>query len=590
MFIRIVKTKSSDGSVHEYLRLVEGYREDGRVKQRVVCHLGRKDLLAPHADALLRILGAPQPDRFQESDLTTPESSDWGPFLVARVLWQRLGLETVLDAHGAQDPERASLADRALVLVASRWMQPSSEHRIAEWLERDFVCDRAGRRWTPAWLSTEERQRSRRPRVKVADQQLQGWYRALDGLIAQKERLEEALFERLKDLFSMQVELVFYDLTSTYFEGRGPVELARFGHSRDEKPRNRQVLVGLVMVNGLPIAHHVFAGNVRDERTVAQVTEDVERRFALQRVVFVEDRGMVTTENLELFKRRGHGYIVGVKRRRNQKVFEWIQQAQGAWTECPVGITASEKPAVPRTRVQEVPSGEEGVRVFVVHSEERERYESSLRQRDQERTREALERLKRRVTAGKLKAPHKIGAAAARVLGAHHGHRYYGWEWKEGTFEYFEHPLHLAREKALEGKYVIQTTEQKITPVEAVQAYKELSEVERAFRELKDVLEMRPIYHRRSERVKAHIFVAYLAFVLERVLERRLKEAKVDLSAAEALRALRTIRTVTIDLGNGRQKQCVTKGSRRAQAVLQAVGITEMSPPVPPQGQEAILL
>ena len=151
------------------------------------------------------------------------------------------------------------------------------------------------------------------------------------------------------------------------------------------------------------------------------------------------------------------------------------------------------------------------------------------------------------------------------------------WEVREGKFRYFEHP-NLEREKAYEGKYLIQTEELELTPVEAVEAYKELSEVEKAFRCLKDVIEMRPIYHRDDDRVQGHIFVAALAFLLERGLEKKLKAAGSKLSGEAALEALRTIHVVEMEIGS-KHKQGVTGGGSRAREVLRALGITTLAPP-----------
>jgi transposase len=425
--------------------------------------------------------------------------------------------------------------------------------------------------------------------VRVEARQLQHWYRTLDRLFACKAQVEHALFLRLRDLFSLQVDMVFYDLTSTYFEGRGPREKGAHGHSRDDKPRNPQVLVGLVMVDGWPIAHHVFQGNWRDAKTVPEVLSDLERRFGLKRVVFVGDRGMVTSDNLELLRGHGHGYIVGRNRRRSGEVFDYIQSATGPWIECPVGITAREKSAPPKTRVQEVASKTPGVRVFVVHSEERETYERSQRVKAMERVRARFEKLARRIANGRLKAAEKIGAAAARILARNHGHRYFDWTYQDGVFRFFEHPVHFTREQAYEGKYVIQTEEPTLSAVDAVRLYKELSDVERAFASLKDVLDMRPIYHRTDDRVDAHIHVAALAFLLHRAIEKKLKAARLDLSATEALTALRSVRVVDIDLGDGTFKRSVTHGSQRGAAVLRALGITDLDPPAPPQQGETVM-
>jgi len=337
-----------------------------------------------------------------------------------------------------------------------------------------------------------------------------------------------------------------------------------------------------VLINGWPIAHHVFQGNWRDANTVPEVLRDLDERFGLKRIVFVGDRGMVTSKNLDDLRTRGHGYIVGRNRRRSGEIYDYIQRATGPWIECPVGITANEKSNPPKTLVQEVPSNEDGVRVFVVHSEDRLGFESAQRTKSMERVRIKLVALEKRVAEGRLKSAEKIGAAAAAILARNHGHRYYDWRLDNGVFRFFEHPLHFTREQAYEGKYIIQTEEKNLSPLEAVQIYKELSEVERAISNIKDVIEMRPIYHRDADRVRAHVLVAVLAFVLHRAIEKKLKAAQLDLSATEALTALKTVRVVDIDLGNGTRKRCVTKGSQRAAQILRALGISQLDPPTPP--------
>jgi len=575
MFLRTVKVKRPDGRVDEYVRLVESVWHQGRPEHRIISNLGRKDLLAPHVDALLRILKGDTAPAAPADHVGAVGAWDWGPLLVARHLWRELGLEQTLDAVAR---DRGALADRALALVASRLCAPTSEHGMARWLETAYVCDRSGRRWWPDWRDEAERLASHRPRVRVKDRQLRQWYGTLDRLLRQKPQVEQELFLRLRNLFSLTVDLVFYDLTSTYFEGNGPAGLAKHGHSRDGKPRNRQVLVGVVMIDGWPIAHHVFEGNQRDAMTVEAVLDDLHARFGLRRVVFVGDRGMVTSQNIELLRSRDQGYIVGLNRRRRPKVLDYVRRATGPWLECPVGIAARERVAPLKTRVQEVASDQPGVRVFVVQSEERLAYERTEREKAMQRVRTQLEQLEKRVAAGKLRAPEKIGAAATRVLARHHGYRYYDWRLTDGHFHFFEHPVNLEHEKALEGTYLIQTEEPHVSPVDAVTVYKELSEVERAFSELKDVIEMRPIYHHTADRVRAHIFVASLAFLIDRALEKKLKASDLDISSKEAWQLLNTVRVVEIELADGQRKRSTTSGSARAARVLKALGINNLDP------------
>ena len=581
MFLRSVKAANGR---HEYLRLVESFRDGDKVKQRIVAHLGRKDLLAPHLDALIRLLqdGAAAPRWVSVDDISTPRASSWGPILVARHLFDKLSLGSILDAHRPPLRHGEPLSERIFPLLANRLSRPGSEHALAQWLEDFYVCDPQGRRWIPAWKQSR--------RVKVGFDQLKLWYRSLDDLLAEKQRIEKEVYLELRNLFSLQPDLAFYDITSTYFEGSGPAQLGRFGYSRDGKPRNRQVVIGVVMMEGWPIAHHVFAGNRLDQTTVLEVVQDLNQRFALNRVVFVGDRGMMTLGNVEQLRKMKQGYLVGLQRRNRKDTAEYIQQAAGRrdWQECPLGIAASEKWMPPKTQVVEVAGKEPGVRVFVVHSEEREVYERGMREVSMGRARQELEALRAQVEKGELKEPDKIGAAAATKLRRNHGHRYFDWELHNGKFHFFEHPLNLAREKALEGKYVIQTEERNLTPVEAVAAYKELNEVERGFSHLKNLLELRPVYHHRDERVQAHVFVAALALLLDRALEKSLRAAGSHLSTPFAWQALEMIRCVEVEVGQ-RQKICVTRGNQQVAEILRALRITHLDPPPPPEAHQWLM-
>jgi transposase len=591
MFIRSVKVPSSSGVVHEYVRVVESVRENGQVKQKVILNLGRRDTLETLLPLLQRFLhGDAAPPREPDGLLQVVDASTWGPVLVVRHFFQQLGLWPLLDACRRwprllpdEDPND-DWPSRVLALIANRLVRPLSEHALAGWLETDFVCDRDGRRYLPKW--------KRHGRVEVDLTVLQRWYRTLDHLIINQANIEVALYGRLRDLFNLQPDLVFYDLTSTYFQGHGPEGFAKHGYSRDGRPRHVQVVVGVVMVAGWPIAHHVWAGNTRDSKTVAEVVRDLSKRFQFRQVVFVGDRGMVTEKNLQVLQEADGdwGFLLGMTRRQNPQAEKLIDRIDDArWVDCPGGINVQEATVKPRTRVQEVACDQAGVRVFVVDSDERRDYEQRQREKAMARVRVGLEKLQQRVAAGRLKDAAKIGAAAQRVLTRHHGHRYYAWQLTpEGKFQFAEHPVNLPREKKYEGKYLIQTDQTDMTPQEGVAHYKELNEVERGFRSLKDPIGMRPIWHTNERRVRAHIFVAALAFLIERMLERALKDARVPLSAQAALTALQTIRHVRLQ-ADAEERTGVTPGSARARQVLKALKITELRPPTPPAGPQTTM-
>jgi hypothetical protein len=222
MFLRVVRAPSGKRGVkHEYVRVVEAYRDhDGKTRHQTIINLGRKDLLAAHLDLekLNRLLhGDKAAAVVVNTDAVAAIGAwDWGPMLVARHLWRELGVEMTLDKLSARERgDAVRLSDRALVLVTNRLTAPGSEHALARWLESDFVCDRIGRRFIPAWRDDDERKASGTPRVRVEMSQLKQWYRTLDQLFASKAEIEHGLFLQLRDLFSLQVDMVLYDLTST---------------------------------------------------------------------------------------------------------------------------------------------------------------------------------------------------------------------------------------------------------------------------------------------------------------------------------------------------------------------------------------
>lgn len=555
MFIRKVTHHYPSGPV-DYLYLVKGYREGGKVRQRVIVNFGRADVLAPHVDTLVRLLRPYVPAATGPlTAVQAPQALTYGPVAVAGQLWTQLGLDAII----ARTCD-AEVAERSFVLAAHRLVHPGSEHALAWWLEESFVPDRAGQRILPQWKV--------RGRVRVAHRQLQHWYRTLDRLLAAKAQIEANLYLRLRDLFGLQVDVVFFDLTSTYFEGAGPTGLARHGHSRDGRRRNRQVLVGVVMASGWPIASYVFEGHRQDRTTVQEVVADVRQRFAIQRVVWVADRGMVSEQTLAAMTAGEDHYLVGLQRRRNPTAQAILDAATGLRQPLPEGGQLCEV-RLPGDRAHYV----------VVWSPERLAFEREMRRQEMRRCRDELRTLEIAVARRKLKAPAKIGARAGRILAAHHGTRYFAWEvTADGRFRFWVDRAKLRAERRVEGTYILQTNDPALDASRAVATYKELQTVERTFRTLKDVLAVRPMYHQTAARVRGHLFVAHLALVLGCALEKALRRAGLTMALDTALEALRPVRLVTLELKDT-QIQVVTKPTAHAQAVLKAVGLSRLRPP-----------
>jgi len=367
--------------------------------------------------------------------------------------------------------------------------------------------------------------------------------------------------------------MVLYDVTSTYFARRSAAgKLRRHGYSRDGKRRNVQVVLGVVIANGFPIAHHVFPGNKADKATFATVIHDLEERLGLQRVMVVGDRGMVSEANLELLQASGRElrYLLGVPgRRREESASVLAALVEDAW-----------QPVDESNQVQEILLAEHpGTRYFVVDSIERKEYEQGLRLRSMERTRARLDKIVAAVSAGRLKDPTKIAARAGRALEHDHGHRYYSYEVPgPGEFHFYEDPHKLAAETRREGRYLIKTNDPELTAQHAVPLYKQLSDVEWAYRDLKDVIRMRPIHHRSDARIEAHLFVATLALFLKRTLERQLHDAGLNLTPTEAFAAMRSMGIAVLDMA-GTPRHLVSPGSRDARRVIKALGMDRLLPP-----------
>ena len=516
---------------------------------------------------LIRVLsGAPAlATRTASGPVHATGAWDWGPMLVARTLWRELALDTVLTAQGGRSrADGRALAERALVAGGQPLVRADERARpgavAGDRLRSAISRDGAGR---PPGGTTPERRASRQPRVRVEHyRQLKQWYRTLDQLHARQPAIEQALYLRLRDLFSLKVDLVFYDLTSTYFEGHGPPQAAH-GHSRDGKPRNRQVLVGVVMVDRVADR----APRLPGQRSRCHDGAAGPRGYFLFGAAL-----RAAPRGVRRGPRDGHGgqhpaparARAGLRRPAPASPARGRLPVHRARHRSVAGVSGGtdgpRESRAPTTQVQEVASEQPGVRIFVVQSDERLAYERTQREQAMARVRAQLEALERRVAAGRLTDAAKIGAAAARILTRWHGSRYYDWAYTAGVALLraplqFEHPVNLTREAAYEGKYVIQTEEPQLTPVEAVQIYKELSEVERAFANLKDVIELRPdLSPHRTRETRPTSSSAALAFLLHRTLEKKLKAAGLDVSATEALRVLRTVRLVEFTLSRGRDQ------------------------------------
>ena len=558
MFVKTTRRKRGD-KTYEYVSLVEAVRDGDRTGHRTLLRLGEVTALR-QSGQLGRIIAAlehhlDRDDRVAVDALDAASSRSVAATAALRTLWCRLGLDAHFAKVGA-DRGAEVLEHAVFAMVANRLIDPCSKRRLGEWVEADVVM--------PAGFQAPS-----------TDQ----YYRALDAVAAVKQATETELYAALCDLTNLDLRLVCYDVTSTYFEGsprpsdRFPSKA--FGYSRDHRSDRPQVVLGLLCTgDGVPIAHHVFAGNTADVTTLPGVLGDLQQRFGVGRICVVADRGLISVDNVAVVAGHGFDHVLATRLHRDPTCAEALAAStrpDAVW----VPVAAANSAACDVTLA-------DGRRAVVVASLAR-------LQRDTVRTGELVARtetrllaLEDRVRAGRLVDAGRIGRAAQRILGPSGVGQLFDVEIAEGRFVYHYNDAAFAYEELLAGRYVLATS---LTPADAstaqvVTSYRQLQSVEARFRVLKDFMHLRPVRHWTERRVRGHIAVCVYAAVIEALITRALTDADLrdpdlrdqHLSATRALRELDRVHAVTLD-ADGRRVELVTRRNPLQARILAALNV-----------------
>ncbi|MGO9874863.1 MAG: IS1634 family transposase, partial [Acidimicrobiia bacterium] len=487
MFVKTTRVRR-DNRAYEYVSLVESERVDGKVRHTTVARLGEAAALRESGelerivDALTRHLSRDD-DWVRVGDLDAAEAPAIGAVAFVWAYWVRLGL----DAH------YGPVSDAVFAMVANRLCAPCSKRRVPEWATTDVAM--------PATFSHPP---------------LQQYYRALDRVAALKEATEQHLYTRLTDLANLDLRLVCYDITSTYFEGdprpsdRFPSKA--FGYSRDHRSDRPQIVLGLLVTGDrIPIAHHVFAGNTADVSTLPGVLDDLRARFGVGRICVVADRGFISAANIDKLHDDGFDHVLATRLHRDKL--------------CEVALERSIRPDVRWWPVADANSAAaevviDGVRCVVVASVERYRRDMARTNELVAKTETDLLALEWRVRDGDLTDPAKIGRAAQRAVAKYGVGRLFELEITEGSFVFHYNETAMAYERSLAGRYVLHTslTSAQASTAEIVRHYRGLLDVEARFRVLKDFLRLRPIRHWTEQRVRGHVAACVWAAVIEALI------------------------------------------------------------------------
>lgn len=498
MYVAVVPNRNSPPAV----LLRESFRENGKVRNRTIANISH---LPPHIiEAVRQALKGNTAAPADPADLDITRSLPHGHVAAVVGSLRQLGLDSILD----EEPGRHR--DLCVAMIAARVLDPCSKLATARGLDSDTLTSSLGE-----CLELEH----------VSDDDL---YRAMDWLLKRQADVEAALAKR----HFADGGLVLYDVSSTYFEGRH-CELAKLGHSRDDKSGNPQIVFGLLTdQDGCPVAVQVVEGNTADPATVPDQIQKLRDRFGLKQVVMVGDRGMITTARI----REDFTEDSGLK---------WITALRSTSIQKLVKDGAFQPSLFEQSDMAEIAHPDfPGERLVVCYNpvlaEERARKRDELlaaTERALDKIRKATEREKR-----KLQGKQNIGVRVGRVVGRFKMAKHYKIRIEETSFHYERKADTIEREKKLDGIYIVRTNVSagEMPASDVVRHYKELSGVERAFRSLKTVdLHVRPIHHRLADRVRAHVFLCMLAYYVEWHMRRKLAPILFDdhdKASAEAAR------------------------------------------------------
>ncbi len=483
--------KNKDGSQREYLQLVESRRVNGQPRQIVLMTLGRTD--TDDGRAKIRKITQALLKNNSEYTLLDPEkhlscerAMEYGPLLIFKKLWNEMGFGEVIEEEMSKNDAEFSIVESIFNMVLNRVTEPCSKAQLELWQDDVYGLK------------------------KFESHQ---YYRALDYLIDNKESIEQGLYHRVRDLFSQSVDVVLFDTTTVVYFGEGDKgeDLLKQGFSKDKRFDLKQVVIGVLMSKeGIPLGYEVFPGNNNDVTCFKNIIEKVKDKFQLGKVILVGDRGMISQKNINYLEKNGYEYILGYRMRTIPKK-----------DRSKVLNKAKLKKSSDTLEYREVKY--EGQKLIICYNPERA-------EKDKEHREEIIEKL--RVKLKSTKDPKGL------VSNAHY---------KKFLKIYGSKPQideeRVLQDAQYDGVYVI-TSNTKFSAQYIIHSYKDLWQVEQAFRQLKSELKVGPMYHWKDRRVRAHIMVCFISLVMRTVFYKSLQEEDENVSYPKVMRDLKSLQAI----------------------------------------------
>jgi hypothetical protein len=536
MYLRETRRQNKDGTTVSYLQLAHNERHPvSRVSTtRVIHNFGRADQVDREAlgrlvRSISRVLDPADAALAQTTgEVSVIDSRPMGGAFVLDRLWRRLGIDRAIGRVAAGRRVEASVERVIFALVANRALDPLSKLAAGRWVsERVFIED-------------------------LPEREPHSAYRAMDFLLDALEELQKEVFFAVADLLNLEVDLLFFDTTSTYFESDGDGEdgLRRRGHSKDHRPDLPQVIVGMAVTRqGIPVRVWSWPANTNDQELIRQAKADL-AGWALNRVVWVVDRGFCSEENRRFLQRGGSHYIMGEKLRSASPDAQAALSRQGRYRQVAANL-----------RVKEVVI-DDGVmrdRFVICHNPEQAARDAAVRA-------ELVSQLEAEIAGSDRLAEAERDALYGR-LGAKPGYKRFLRRSAGGLLRIDR--AAIAAERRLDGKYLLRTSDKTLSAADIALGYKALLEAERGWRDMKSTLELRPVHHRLEDRIRAHVQLCWLALLLVRVIE--VASASTWRNVRDELERMHLVSLATTE-GQVAQRSLTTAGQR---AILAALDLPE---------------
>jgi len=530
MFLREKRINKS-GTIYTYLNLVESVRENRKIKQKVLLNFGNVNHWPPEklkklSEDIALYAGESYATRLTEDNIDPDVALNYGPFLLAELVWQRLRLSEFWQRVLSKRAIEFEVEMAMKIMVFNRLTSPKSKLSLDVWSDEQYI-----------------------PGVTPNKVKVHHYYRALDIVQETRHQFEKWVYNRITDLLNFDLSLVFYDLTSSYFEGAGPESLARFGYSRDHRPDCKQIQIGLLVnPDGIPISHIVFNGAISDLKTLPAIISEMTTRFHIRECIFVADDGILNLSTLERVKKAGYQFICSTSVHKENFAKEVIRQTP------PFDARPGVSPWIKVKEnlwLYEFPRKIEGHRICITFNPKRKDSQFKKRQRRLKESCTYLDSFNEATKRGAQKNNQKVEDQIDRWLRGKGTRKYFTLHRKGPRQLEYSLLISVVEEaESLDGIMILRTDSDTLSPEDIAKGYRTLTQVENAFKEIKNFIKLRPIRHHTDTRVKGHVAVCVIAYLIESILDNILLQSSLTLTARKALEKLSPLKVVKLNLAD----------------------------------------